>query len=68
MSKTEPARKRRPAARRADIITCLMEERLCMLESSTSIEQVAPHTFRLRELLNELQRSLGRKDESADSE
>lgn len=68
MSAVEKAKVRKKPARNREVVLALMDERLCMLESSTSIEQVAPHTFRLRELLNELQRSLGRKDESADSE
>lgn len=68
MSAVEKAKVRKKPARNREVVLALMDERLCLLESSTSIEQVAPHTFRLRELLNELQRSLNKNAPESEGE
>lgn len=52
--KTEKEDKRKPPARRSDIVIALLEERVRMLPGMESI----PHMSRMYELLEELRRSL----------
>lgn len=59
MSKTEP-RKRKPAARRTDIVIALLEDRLEMIDTDSALM----HKAKMLELFDELKRSLGKKDES----
>lgn len=62
MSATEKKieRKRKPAARRTDIVIALIEERLGMV---TLVADDDIHRLRLFELLDELRRSLGKREE-----
>lgn len=62
-SKPEIVRKRKPAARRSDIVIALLEERIGMLPVTSDSE---PHLERLADLFDELRRSLGKKDDSAE--
>lgn len=59
MSKEEPkSRPRRKNARSTETVIALLEERISMMESNG---QASEHTTRALELLDELNRSLGRK-------
>lgn len=60
MEKQKIERKRKPAARRTDTVLALIEERLNMI-ACTDIDDI--HRVRLYELLDELKRSMGRKEE-----
>lgn len=67
----KPEKTRKPKARRTGEVLAAIEERLSALSSTLegvpSGESAAdhPHILRLRELIDELKRSLGRKDEEA---
>lgn len=62
MSKVETAvRKRKPPARRSDVVIALIEERLLLVEGQAANNiEMGLHTARLFELLDELKRSLGK--------
>lgn len=62
MSKVETAvRKRKPPARRSDVVIALMDERLLIVESyAVTNDNIQPHVVRLFELMDELKRSLGK--------
>ena len=56
-------RTRRPNARHQDVVFGAIEERLEMLDHAAD-ESLSVHAVRLRELLDELKRSLGRTKEN----
>jgi hypothetical protein len=62
MSKPEPQRKRKPAARRTELVIAAMEERLTMMITHEEQESDV-HVTRVFDLLDELKRSLGKRDE-----
>lgn len=67
MSK-EIVRKRKPAARRSDVIIALLEDRLEMIEEKP--DAVLMHKAKLLELFDELRRSLnlGKNADSGEGE
>lgn len=60
---SEKVRPRRPKARHRDTVIGAAEENLLMLDQAKDLEAVRSHTSRLRELLEELRRSLGKDEE-----
>lgn len=58
---TTVQRKRRPPARHRDVIMAAADERLLMLDRCMNLEDVASHTARIRELFEELRRSLNKE-------
>lgn len=67
MSKTETVRKRKPAARRSEIVIAAMEERLTVLITHEEQESDV-HVTRLLELLDELKRSLNKNAPESEPE
>ena len=59
MPEDKAARIRKPKARHRDTVMAAMEERMSMLDDSSS-ESVTLHAKRLSELMDELKRSLGK--------
>lgn len=71
MSKTEIAqtvRKRKPAARRYDIIIALLEERLEMMSEIPERAAIEPHITKMSVLFDELRRALGKNAPESDTE
>lgn len=61
MSKPEvPPRKRKPAARPTAVVVGAITERISMLPNT---DELVPHRDRLTDLLDELRRSISKKEE-----
>ena len=63
----EPTKTRKPRARHISIIQGAMDERMLMLDAAKDTETCQEHAARIRELCDELRRSIG-KDNGGDSE
>lgn len=67
-AKSKIERNRKPNARATEIVLGAIDERLSVLESVQAVESVGIHSNRLRELMDELRRSLKRQPAETEAE